>query len=125
MKYTFKIPALPESINSLYRINYAHHVIYLSQEGRAFKQIAKSYMPPMKFPKGAKFRIVMTFCRNWHYKNKKNRRADIQNLIKILIDAIFEHIGVDDSYVYQLAAIKKHDPKLNGNKHTVVTLESL
>jgi len=112
MKYSFKIPSLPQSINSMYKINYGHRRIYLSEEGRAFKYEVKMFMPAMKFPKDSKFYLDMEFHGNWLYKNGKNKRADVQNLIKILIDAIFEGIGGDDSYVYGLRATKVQDEKI-------------
>ena len=108
---TFKVPMLPQSINSLYKINYAHRVMYMSDEGRMFKETVKKYMPPSSFPPDIKYSIKMFFHGNWKYKNGKNKRADIQNLIKLLIDAVFEKLGVDDSYVYYLSAGKTQDTK--------------
>lgn len=96
----------------MYKINYGHRRIYLSEEGRAFKYETKMFMPAMKFPKDSKFSIDMAFHGNWLYKNGNNKRADVQNLIKILIDAIFEGIGVDDSYVYELSAKKVQDTEI-------------
>lgn len=78
-------------------------------------------MPALKFPKDSKFSISMQFHSNWKYKNGNNKRADIQNLIKILIDAIFEKLGVDDSYVYHLEALK-----IQSKAHfTLVTLKDI
>lgn len=107
MNYKFKIPLLPQSINSMYKVNYRTRHVYLSEEARQFKWQAKGYMPPIKFPEGTKFHLNLIFCGNWNYKNGKNRRADVQNLVKILIDAIFEHAGEsDDSYVFGVCAYK-------------------
>ncbi len=79
-------------------------------------------MPPMEFPVDTKFYIEMHFVGQWKYKNGNNKRADIQNLIKILIDAIFEKIGRDDSWVYSLAAYKIQDEK---EAYTKVRIETL
>ncbi len=44
---------------------------------------------------------------NWVTLKDKPRRRDISNL-KLLIDAIFEGLGVDDSLVWELRARKEH-----------------
>ena len=103
------------------KINYNFRRVYLSNEGRAFKQLVKNCMPPMKFPLDCKFYMEMHLNGTWHYKNMKNKRADIQNLTKILIDAVFEMLGRDDSWLYSLSAFK-HE---NKTPHTIVVLEDI
>ncbi len=120
MKKVFKIPDLPESINSLYKINYHTKQVYMSNAGRAYKMKVKMYMPSFK-AKETKYSIRMDFNGHWLYKNGKNKRADIQNLTKVLIDAVFERIGVDDSYIYKLEAYKIQ----NNSQYTLVTLETI
>jgi len=107
----FKVPALPQSVNSLYRINFQHKCIFLSNEGRAFKNMVKNYMPPCIFDKDTKFHLNAEFHGKWTYKNEKNKKADIQNLTKVLIDAIFERLQVDDSWLYSFCCQKVEDDK--------------
>lgn len=111
MRLEFKIPMLPQSVNGLYKINFSHRTIYLSSEGRQFKLVTKQFMPPFTFKENSKFNLEMHFHGQWLYKNGKNKRADIQNLTKILIDAIFEKLGVDDSFLYSLMATKIQSDK--------------
>ena len=107
MTYTFTIPDLPQSVNSLYKINYGHRVVYLSPQGRMYKNKVKLHMPPMEFPPNAFFEVTLRFFGEWFFKNGKVKRIDVQNLIKILLDALFERIGVDDSRIFGLAAFKE------------------
>jgi len=107
MTYTFTIPDLPTSCNRLYLINYGHRVVYLSPAGHMYKNKVKLHMPPMEFPPNAFFEVSLRFYGNWFFKNGKVKRADVQNLIKILIDALFERIGVDDSRIFAIAAFKE------------------
>ena len=107
----FKVPSLPVSINSLYKINFQHRCVFLSNEGRSFKNLVKSYMPPYKVEPDTKYYLNAEFHSRWHYKNGKNKRADIQNLTKVLVDAIFERLGVDDSWLYSFCCQKVEDEK--------------
>lgn len=107
MSYIFTIPDLPTSVNKLYQVNFSHRVVYLSPQGRMYKNKVKLHMPPMTFPDNAFFEVTLRMYGNWFYKNQKVKRIDIQNLIKILLDGIFERLGVDDSRIFALAAFKE------------------
>ncbi len=115
MQYTFKIPHLPPSLNQIYQIIYAHKVVQLSPEARAFKNIAKTYMPAMKFKDNAKFNIDVEIHKDWYLKGdrKKLKRQDLSNLEKLLFDSLFEHIGMDDKSLmsYSLHKIQQDDAK--------------
>lgn len=117
----FTVPALPPSYNVHFKINYGSRQIYLSNTARAFKNLTKYSMPPTDFKEDSRFKMEMEYHGRWHYKNGKVKRKDIQNLDKILIDAIFERIGCDDSRLWEIKGTKVEDVCEN----TLVRLETL
>jgi Holliday junction resolvase RusA-like endonuclease len=101
----FVVPGLPESMNSLYKFNTLTRTMYISREAREYKNDVKRFMPPCKF-NTSRFHITIDLRGNWFYKNGKVKRADIQNLTKLLIDSIFEKLGLDDSSVWSMLVTK-------------------
>ena len=43
---------------------------------------------------------------NWFYKNGNQKKSDIHNLIKVVVDALSERLGFDDSQVWSFVANK-------------------
>jgi len=120
--YKFKIPLVPESVNGLYKINYAHRVIYLSDEGKAFKYQAKLYIPRTDFTEDDTLSVSVSYHSNWFYKNGKIKRADSPNLDKLMIDTLFEAIGVDDSHLWQWSSQKVQE---QDTRFTMVEMRKL
>jgi Holliday junction resolvase RusA-like endonuclease len=102
----FKIPYLPPSINSAYKINHSQRRMYLSKKGGDFKFLAKTYMPSFKVKEGALLSVGVEYFGNWHTKEGKVRKADGMNLDKLLYDAISERLGVDDSRFFKWSGEK-------------------
>jgi Holliday junction resolvase RusA-like endonuclease len=102
----FKVDGLPPSYNKHFKINYGMRNIYLTQEARMFKQKVKMVMPPFEFTPQALFDIEINYYHDWYYKNGKVRRLDVQNLDKLLIDAVFEKLGTDDSRLWSVTLRK-------------------
>jgi len=50
--------------------------------------------------------VNIDVCTNWFFKNGNKKKSDIQNLIKVLIDAVSERLGFDDSQVWSMTANK-------------------
>ena len=115
MEYTFKIPHLPPSLNQIYQIIYAHRIVQLSTEARAFKNAAKTFMPAMKFPEGAMFEVKVEVHKDWYLKGDRSKlkRQDLSNLEKLLFDTLFEHLGRDDKALiaYHLSKVQQEDKK--------------
>ena len=105
----FTIKGLPPSYNKHCKINYNLRQVYLTDEARLFKQRVKMSMPSIKVDKDVLFNVRITYCANWYYKNGRLRRIDIQNMDKLLIDAMFEKIGIDDSHLWILEQNKRQD----------------
>lgn len=116
-----KIPLIPASVNGLYKINYTHRVVYLSEEGRAFKYQAKLYFPPISFRDRVLLSISVEYHDDWFYKNGKVRRADSINLDKLMADTISEFIGVDDSRFWVWKSRKVQDSQ----RYTTVVIEEV
>ena len=107
MQTKFKIPILPQSVNSLYKVNYRTRQVYLSDEGRQFKTTAKLYIPQIKLKKKLPIiDIKIKYFGKWHCKNGSVRRADGPNLDKVLFDAISEALGFDDCLIFYWAGQK-------------------
>lgn len=120
-EHTFKVPLLPESVNSLYKINYKFRTVYMSDEGRSFKYNAKLFMPPMQFSDNSRFSLSVEYHGDWYCKNGSVKRSDMQNLDKLVIDTIFEHIGIDDKFLWELHTKKV----LDVSGFMVITLRGL
>lgn len=97
MKFT--IPFLPPSMNAVYNILFSQRRVELKPEVRLFKTKAKEYVPMLKPHEDSfLFRLDAVFHYNFLFKNGKMRKVDTQNLMKVLIDAVAEKNGIDDSY---------------------------
>ena len=106
----FKIPLLPPSVNSAYKINHLQRRMYLSRESNDFKFLVKTYMPFFKVKEGGLVEISVEYHGNWHTKEGKVRKADGMNLDKLLYDAISERLGIDDSCFFKWGGEKIQSP---------------
>lgn len=102
----FIIKAIPPSYNRECKINYNLKQVYLSKEARGFKNLVFLSTPPMNYREGSIFSISINIVKNWLTKAGKVKREDVQNMDKLLIDAICEKLGFDDSLIYNVS-IKK------------------
>jgi Holliday junction resolvase RusA-like endonuclease len=98
----FRIEGLPPSYNEHFQIIWHLKECYLSPEARMFKNKVKLTVPHFKFENNTYFKMEIHYHDNFIQKNGKNKRIDLQNLNKCLIDAIFEKLGIDDSFVWEL-----------------------
>lgn len=79
------------------QINYQFKNVYLSKEARAFKTRVKMSMPPMDLKGNELFELHIRYHYNFYYKNGNLKKIDSSNFDKLLLDAIAEKLGVDDS----------------------------
>lgn len=119
---TFTIQGLPPSYNKHFKINYNFREVYLSDETKTFKTKVKFLIPQITITEMDKLRVTIMYNHDWHYKNGKIRKKDIQNLDKLLIDAIAERLGFDDSQFFEVHLFKIQNDK---ESFTVVNLEIL
>ena len=129
MKKKLTIKGLPPSYNQHFKINYRSRQTYLSQAARKYKdkvKLACGCWADLKDDTVYLFKIYVEYWSQWKYKNKNIKKKDLQNLNKILIDAIFEAIGRDDSLVFEITERKMpfaNSPKYEGEDKTVFEIE--
>lgn len=102
----FTLPSLPPSSNAIYQVIYSQRRIEMKPEVRLWKSRAKAFIPTWPIPEGEELDLEFRMEGNWLYKNGKPKRMDVQNLLKVVIDALCEKWGVDDSRVRQIRAVR-------------------
>jgi len=96
----FVIEGKVPSYNMSFKVNYHKRCIYLTKAAHDFKRHVKEHMPYIKIDPLRDFlTIYIVVVQNWYYKNGKLKKQDIQNMDKLYIDALCEHMGIDDSHV--------------------------
>lgn len=107
LRMNFTIPGKTLSANDLYR--HTRTGVYLSPEAKDYKKNAayfvKEAYPPKQY-RGGPLRLVLEVVDDWFTKDGKVRRIDADNLIKLVQDAIFQNLDIDDSMVFD-ARVKK------------------
>ena len=109
----FSIPGIPPSYAKSFKINHNLRQIYLSQEARRFKDKVKIYMPSNKIKLKDTDRLIIhnKYCQRWYNKtNPEIKKQDVQNLNRLLIDAIFKGLGIDDRNLFCVIDEKVHAP---------------
>ena len=107
----------PPTVNHYYTIARGRKI--LSKRGRLFKQEAIGWLLEQNAPKGREgVYSVMIYVRP-----PDNRKRDIDNLLKPLLDSLVEY-GVipDDSMIFDLR-IQKFDPIKGGKVEMTVSRE--
>jgi Holliday junction resolvase RusA-like endonuclease len=102
----WKIPCLPVSMNRLYAINFMKRCVYMTPEARQFKNNAKLCIGNFPISKNDKLSFSLDVYTDWYFKNGNPKKSDIQNLIKVVVDATSERLGFDDCQVWSFAANK-------------------
>jgi len=106
----FTLPSLPPSMNALYSIRSSRgaggrilHEIRLNDAARAWKTQAKECIPVFTLSRSSDgvcdVYLAVTFHYNLKHKNGKSKRKDAANYLKLVIDAVAERCGFDDSRV--------------------------
>ena len=117
---SFRIPALPPSVNSIYlratkKRTYAdgrvenQHTVVLDQEARDFVKLTAFYLNARRgewTPRGLSAAVVVFESPTWVTAAKELRKKDLDNKIKVLFDAAAMALGKDDIRHSQLAAYK-------------------
>jgi len=120
--HQFKIPALPPSVNRMYKISYRTKQCYLDESVRTFKQIAYPFIPPIKLKKDSLLKVQIEYHGKFYNADKSVKRRDGQNLSKCLYDIIFEKLGIDDKFAWFGTWKKVHNPE---EEFTLVTIKEL
>lgn len=101
MKQRFEIPFRPDSVNTHWRTaKYGGQ--YLSKAGRQFRENVQNFIKTQKyitFTNKIKVNIELYF--------KDNRKKDIDNYFKAILDSFNGFLYTDDSFIYELKSTKK------------------
>jgi Holliday junction resolvase RusA-like endonuclease len=116
---TWKVPFLPPSMNKLYGINFQKRSVYMMPEARDWKTKAKMCIGNFPITGNDKLSFSLNVYTNWYYKNNNLKKSDIQNLIKVVVDAVSERLSFDDSQVFSFSAVKHQSTE----NYCTITLE--
>jgi Holliday junction resolvase RusA-like endonuclease len=120
-KLSFTIEGIPPAYNKACKINYGRRNVYLTQSARNFKTKVKLNVPAWELDdQDLVFQIHNKYYSNWYYKNGKPKKKDVQNMNRLLIDAIFSALGKDDSLLWRVTDEKV---QCEDEEFTHVTLE--
>lgn len=104
---SFRLPASPPSMNSIYNVMFGLKRIELKPEVRLYKNNMKMYVPSWDLKPEEKVQAELEVVQQWHFKNGNFKKADVQNVVKVILDLICERQGWDDSQVWSFMAKKK------------------
>lgn len=100
-----KIPFRTPSVNNLYGKTFRHNSVYLKQEGKELKKeiaaIINFSIESWDIPFTNKLSVTTEVHENWLTKKGTVKKKDLANREKFLIDAIFESLGLEDSYIFE------------------------
>lgn len=84
----------------------------LAPEARKFKEMVEGIVVGLNLeaPTEDKLMVSLRFhSARWHNKDKSIKKRDLGNLEKLILDAIFKTLGVDDSHIFLLSLEKVVD----------------
>ena len=98
---SFIIPTLPPSSNSLYNVLFSQRRVELKPEARLWKSNAKEIIPAWKIKDDRMVEIWLSmYSPKWLTIDKRIRKVDVLNREKLIVDAICEKQGWDDSQLW-------------------------
>jgi len=95
-------------MNALYGVNFRTKTVYLTNEARYWKTKAKLFIPNINLQEGTYLTVSVEVTAPWFFKNGKPKKADVQNLGKVILDAISERCGFDDCLIWNIGLRKVH-----------------
>ena len=122
-----KIPFKTPSVNHLY--GFRGFRKYLKTEAKKLREeidkIVKSYPYSDKQDlKDKPLKVVVYLYEDWYCLNGSVKRVDVDNRAKFLLDSVFNALGIDDRYIFELTMIKT--TSLNDNEnHAIIEIEPL
>lgn len=119
MHHEFKIPTIPPSVNSVYRIIWHLKRFELHPDIRKFKSDVGYFIRPIDTENENLFSFSFEYHANWYTKNGRIKRHDGMNCDKVLYDAVMEKLGIDDSRVWKWDGKKVQN---DNEKFTIVRI---
>lgn len=111
--FHFLLPKWPPSVNSLYNVIFSQRRVELKPEVRLWKTQAKELIPLWKELKGTDhlLGVELNFFGAWFHANGRLKKTDVQNMVKVTLDALAEKNGFDDSQVFECIERKRDSLK--------------
>lgn len=111
-RLSFVLPSFPTSCNRIYTINHVQRKVFLSDEALLWRTRTVPFVKPCRWPLDWLLKLELNYeSPNWHGKNGKLKRIDVQNLEKLLIDTLFAKWGWDDSRLVEKVSRKLYGPR--------------
>jgi len=96
----------------------------LNLRTRIIQDVTQSVWPVhLKELQDKKLTIGIIFVENWNYKNGEERKADLDNRLKFLIDSVFTALGLDDKMIYEIYARKGESELMEATTITIDEME--
>ena len=108
---SFTIPSMPPSMNSMYNVLFGLRKVELKPEARLWKSKAKEFIPKHSISAQERVSINFLFFGSWLSKEGKILKRDVTNREKLILDAISEKCGWDDSQVWHRTVGKVQSEK--------------
>ena len=110
-------------MNNLYGKTFRHGGLYLKTEAKKLKEeigeiIRASKINAEEF-KEKKLRVKVQVFENWITKKGDVKKKDVANREKFIIDKIFEILGLEDKFVYDMRLEKIQ----SDSEHSIVSIE--
>lgn len=113
--YKAKIGIKVPSMNSIYQVNHRQRSVYMHPQVRVFKTQFKLQLPKCELDLvDKKLQLKLNFLGNWYFKNGKMRKLDLQNLEKVVIDALAERLDFGDEYIWHKVSSKVQESDWEG-----------
>lgn len=108
------IPAFPVSVNHCFKQGKKWGTRYKSDEYKQWEKFAeiamcgKNEIPNFIGPLSVEIKL---HAPDWFTQKGSARKKDLDNFSKTVIDAIFKHLQIDDSWIFELKMEKVHSSR--------------
>lgn len=117
-----EIPFKTPSVNHMYG-HTRYGGFYLKKEGKdlrqAIIQLCERYDTCEL--QSCRLNVTIEIHEDWRFKKGGVRRVDIANREKFIVDSVFEGLGLDDKWIYELTLIKIQSEK----EKTIIKINKL
>lgn len=118
--FELKIPAFPISVNHCFKQGRKWGTRYKTKEYLAWEKQAEVALCQVKeIPKffGTLSVEIELHAPDWFTKKGNARKKDLDNFSKTVLDSVFKHLEIDDSWIFELKMVK-----INSNSQFLTVL---
>jgi len=95
-EWSFTIPCLPPSVNSLHSIIYSQRKVVLKPEILKWRSDIALFIPRINVQESSLLCVDVVFHHRYNYANGKLRVFDVHNMVKVLLDVLAWKVGFND-----------------------------